>query len=148
MKTAENKSYSEGTSTEFGYVVEWRLKPKSKVLAEIWEFQRNCPSEEWHHGPYTIEQLRRSKDTALLMQPVISDWAHRMGHGLVGRACAVAIIACLQTSLESNLLKHVEWRISRIEIRKSHKLTRSEDDKEMEERMKEISEILSGGRIE
>ena len=135
----KDREYGSGTATEHGYMVEWRLKPESRALADVLNYGN--VEEIWRQAQYKISQLGRSQDAANVIQPAVNEWSkERSNHGLVGHK--VAVMACLQTSTDRKLLKHVEWRIVRIELKTTHKLTRSDDDKDHENRMNEIKAMF------
>ena len=141
----EDRKYGSGNSTSHGYMVEWRLKPESVVLATL--LRHNDVGERWLQAPYEISQLGRHGDAQKVVQPRISKFDGGLfgmsENGLVSHRVAVAVCACLRTSIEERLLKHIEWRIVRIELQKSYQLERSEDDQKSEKRKKEFDDIFS-----
>lgn len=146
MSDEEKTNYGSGNSTCHGYILEWRLKPESAPLADLLPRHLSQTSEDWEHGPYNIEQLGQLGDPAeKLIRPMIDkkyDWG-KSEHGLVSHRVAVAILACLRTALPEKLLKHVEWRIVRVKLEKSHKLTRDDDDLDAEKRSDELKAIFA-----
>ena len=139
--SAEKESYGHSNLTTYGYMVEWRLKPESAAITDLLGVHDVKP--EWRKGPYSIEQLGLVGDAQKLIRPCIEKGFGDMERqGLVGRKVAIAIIACMETSLRPKILKHIEWRIVRIKLEKSHTLTRDDDNQAAEEDINTLYDVF------
>lgn len=124
LATTEGKSYSSSHSSCYGYIVEWRLKPESVVLRTLLPY--NDVQEDWHQGPYTIDTIGRITDTEAdkLVRPYIPRYDGDISkHGVVGKSVAEAIVACLKTSIRESMLNHIEWRLVKVHVETTHKVT-------------------------
>lgn len=142
-KEKEPEKYQSGSSDGYGYVLQWRLKPESEALADIFS-KMGDPGKVWSNAPYSIEDLGIIGEISkVLVRPMIKKYdADLSKYGLVRRDIAVAIHACLLTSTPSKLLKHVEWRISRLKIKTSHNIVYDNDGHDTEARSDMFREAM------
>jgi len=142
MTDEERKEYGRGTATDYGYIVEWKLKEGSEAIADI-HSKLGEPKKQWNHAGYEISELIGVKGN--IVHPVISNRDKELSdHGLVRKNVAVAIYYCLLTYVIPNLIKHLDWRIVRIKLETEHKMTLDDNDKETEERMNEFHDMIEG----
>ena len=143
MKETERENYGSGRSTCSGYIAEWRLKPGSVALCALLPY--SDVGEKWSRANYDVAQLPRlGFDTQSLIRPYIPqhDWG-KAEHHLLDKDVALAVVACLKTSIKQRLLEHIEWRIVRIRLEATHKLTREDGNSEEAKRRDEIEDVFN-----
>ena len=127
------KSYGKGQSTCYGYMIEWRLKPESKILALL--LRHDEVEANWKRAPYSISELKRlGPDADKIIRPYIPKYDHGISeHQLLDKRVAEAVIACLKTIVPERLLDNLEWLLVLVKLETSWNLVQEEEDKDKEE---------------
>lgn len=138
----EKENYGSGHSSNYGYTVEWRLKSESAVLTAL--LGHLDAHKSWSRAPYSLSQLgNNSNSEDRLIRPRIGEYdTDKSRHDLINYKVAIALIACLQTSIPERMLKHIEWRIIRIRIEEEFSLTRDDENGDAETRIDDITNML------
>ena len=125
----EPESLGRGNSMQFGFRLEWKIKPGSTALASLWGSLAHPHSERWTQGPYRVGDfpVLPTADGRRVICPHIAEWDQELAkHDLVREDVALAILACFKTSLPKVFFEHVDWRIAEVKLKMSHELTRVE----------------------
>ncbi len=126
--------YRSGSGTSYGFIVEWRLKPESVLLSELLSY--DAVQKEWCQAPYSIKDFVKLSEIEanLIIRPYIKE-SYFGGHpsDVVDKLVGEAIIACLKTSTPYKMIAHIEWRLTRVCEKYSHKIEASEEQPEWEE---------------